>query len=138
MKINLFNRELTFENEELHKAAKLALQMGYKVHTFSPSGSKIRPIFIDNGQTFGSVSEHFSGVRYSTCHKSEYGSGHGTGFGLNGFDIQTASEEGLESCFIFAPHWASNTSKIKKQSWKEYQGEKITQILTYGEITDLN
>jgi hypothetical protein len=131
--INLFDRELTFKNEELYKAAKLALSLGYKVHTFNPSGKYICQIFVDNGVTFGSISEHYSGVRYSTCHKSKHGSGNGTGFGLTE-EIAFASKEGIESCFIFAPYWASNTGKIKKQSWEEYQREPITQILTYSEI----
>jgi len=136
--INLFNKELEFKNDELLKAVELAISLGYKVHTFNPSGYYISQVFIDNGQTFGSVNEHFSGVQYSTCHKSEYGSGNGTGFGLNGFDIQVASKEGLESCFSFAPHWASNTSKIRKQTWEEHISEPISKILTYAEITDLN
>ena len=135
--IVLFDRELTFENDELYKAAKLAQSLGYKVHTFNPSGTKICQIFVDNGTIFGSISEHYGGVQYSTCHKSQRGSGNGSGFGLNGNDIMTATKQGIESCFIFAPHWASR-AMIKKQSWEEYQSEPITKILKYATIEKLS
>ena len=130
--INLFNKELSFYNEELYKAAKLAIEIGYKVHTFNPSGYYIRQIFVDNGKTFGSVSESYSGVSYSTCHKSGYGSGNGTGFGLSD-SPEMATKEGIESVFMFAPNWARNTNKIKKESWKEYLSR--SSIFKYEEIT---
>lgn len=107
--------------------------MGYKVHTFNPSGRYIRQIFIDNGKTFGSISERCSGVSYSTCHKSEPGSGNGTGFGLTS-EPMLASEEWIDKCFIFAPNWATNTDKIKKQTWEEHMSELS---LTYSEIKNL-
>lgn len=132
--IKLFDKELKFYNEELYNAAKMAIGMGYKVHTFNPSGFYIRQIFIDNGKTFGSVSEYYSGVRYSTCHKSELGSGNGTGFGLSE-EPMNATKDGINSVFMFAPRWATNTNRIKKETWDEHISRPINQILTYGEIT---
>ena len=132
-KVNLFDRELSFYNEELATAAKMAIEMGYKVYTFNPSGGFIKQIFVDNGKTFGSISEYYSGVSYSTCHKSERGSGNGTGFGLTS-EPMLASRKWIDKVFIFAPQWAKNTNRIKKQTWEQHQYEPITQILKYEQI----
>lgn len=132
-KNSIFGRELYFYNNELYKAAKLAIDMGYKVHTFNPSGFYISQIFVDNGITFGSISECYSGVKHSTCHKSEHGSGNGTGFGLSS-DPMLVSKDLINECFIFAPLWAKSTDRIKKESWQEYISRPINQILKYAEI----
>lgn len=134
-KINLFGRELEFYNDELLKVAKMALNMGYKVHTFNPSGRYINQIFVDNGKTFGSISQCYSGVSYSTCHKSINGSGNGSGFVIHP-DPMLANEELINDCFITVPNWAENElNKIKKQTWEEYLGGE--RILNYSEIKNL-
>ena len=130
-KISIFNKELTFYNDELLKACQLAIELGYKVHTFNPSGKYISQVFIDNGTTFGSVSEYYSGVSYSTCHISKNGSGNGSGFGITS-DPMNATKEGVNSVFISYPDWCRNVGGIEKQTWKEYLGRET--ILTYGEI----
>ena len=130
-KVRLFDKDLHFYNDELYDVAKLAVKMGYKIHTFNPSGFYIKQIFVDNGNTFGSISENYSGVSYSTCHKSERGSGNGTGFGLTS-EPMLASEEWINKCFIFAPIWATNTDKIKKERWEDHLKKET--ILKYEEI----
>ena len=132
-KISLFGKELSFYNDELFNAAKLAIEMGYKVHTFKPSGFYIKQIFIDNGITFGSVSEYYSGVSYHTCHKSVLGSGNGTGFGLTK-EPMLAKKEMSNRVLLFAPDWATNTHLIKKETWEEHIKRPINSILEYAEI----
>lgn len=110
MKLTIFNKDVSFKNEELEKAAKLAVKMGYKVHTFNPSGFYINQIFIDNGKTFGSMSGCYSGVSASTCHKSERGSGNGSGFGVVS-EPSIANEWLINQCFIFAPNWAKTQAR---------------------------
>ena len=132
--IDLFDKELKFANEELLKVVALAQKAGYKVHTFRPSGSVISQIFIDNGRTFGSSSASFGGVTYSTCHKSERGSGNGSGFVMSE-NCESANIKGIESCFCFAPNWATRTNTIKKQTWEQYLSEE--KILTYAELPEI-
>lgn len=135
MKITLFNRELTFRNEELFKAAKMAIDMGFKVHTFNPSRCYIEQIFIDNGDTFGSISAKYTGLSYSTCHKAVRNSGNGSGFGLTKLSsIEIANEERIKDVFIFAPYWASNRHTIIKEKWEDHIKEPINRILHYSEI----
>ena len=130
-KIELFDKELFFYNDELFKAAKLAISMGYKVHTFKPSGIYIHQIFVDNGKTFGSISEYFSGVRHSTCHKGDFGSNQGSGFGF-GDDPLLVDKDIVNECLMYAPKWANNERGFKKETWTEYL--KRCTILKYEEI----
>ncbi len=134
MTITLFNKKLTFDNEQLYNCAKIAIEKGYKVHTFNPSGFVISQIFIDNGRTFGSISANYSGIRYSTCHKATKGIG--TGFGFIQNECSCADIDKIEKILSLCPSWVSPSDKARviKQSWVEYQSEPITQILKYSEI----
>lgn len=136
--INLFDRELKFSNAELYKCVELAIEMGLKVHTFKPSGDTINQIFVDNGITFGSISGFYSGVQYSTCHKSKRGSNCGTGFGVSGYslDIETATKKGVESCFMFVPNWVCYRDgiNIEKETFEQHISTPIGKILKYSEI----
>lgn len=128
----LLNKKLyKYSNETLKDVHTLAIKKGYKVYSYEQRGNTISQIFISNGVTFGTVHEAFGGVTYSTCHKSERNSGNGTGFGMSD-DCCTCNEDDLETIFAFAPRWAKNTNKIKKQTWEQYT-ERET-ILKYGEL----
>jgi hypothetical protein len=137
MKSFIFNEKVyTFENEELEKAYLIAKENGFLVHTFIPSGYKISQIFVDNGETFGSISASYGGLSYSTCHKSTRNSGNGSGFGIDGsiMPCESASIEKIKQVFMFAPNWAKNLHTIKKETWQEHISHPISKILSYVDL----
>ena len=135
IEISLFGKNLKFANEELYKCVEIAINCGYKVHTFCPSGYVISQIFIDNGITFGSISANYSGVQHSTRHKPVKEIG--TGFGFGNIEVLPASEKVVNDVLLFCPTWVSpaDRRKVIKQSWEEYQKSPIAKILKYAEIT---
>lgn len=132
--IQLFDRELKFDNESLYMCAELAINKGYRVHTFNPSGNVISQIFIDNGKTFGSIQSNYGCVQYSTCHKATKGIG--TGFGFYQNECSCADIEKIEKTLSLCPSWVapSDRCRVVKQTWEQHQSEPITQILKYAEI----
>ena len=125
--------EREFKSEVLGHVYGHAKSLGYRVYTFESRGL-INQIFIENEKGFiGTCQGYFGGIRYSTVHKSERGSGLGTGFGdLTGKDFDDV--EDIDKCFMVAPGWAMQHAGdiYKYKSFEEYK-EKNT-ILKYYEI----
>ena len=128
------NREL--RNEDLKEVVKIAKFKGYNVYTFESSSKYIEQVFIEDlkGGRVGSASAYYSGVRFSTIHKSKNGSGNGTGFGelIKGEDFNNPAD--LDICFTSVPYWGGvkGSNIVKYTSFEDYL--KINTILNYYKI----
>lgn len=115
--------EKKFENKELEKAVKMAKEMGLRVWTSHNFNNTISYVFFDNGKTYGYCEASFGGVTYSTCHKSKYGSGCGTGFRMYS-DTSTANKEDIQRTLEHAPGWAWHKAEnIKKITFEAHAKE---------------
>lgn len=124
----------TFRNESLQAVATIAKNEGCKIYTFESSSIFIDQIFIENqaGQV-GSASRYFSGVQFSTCHKSKNGSGNGSGFGSLVDGEEFNAPENYKVCFMVAPRWARSSDLYKYTSFEDYLNKGL-KILKYYEL----
>jgi hypothetical protein len=126
---------MEFRNETLEEVVKLAKKKGYKVYTFESSNNKyINQIFIEHTDgRIGSCSEFFSGVKFTTMHKTKYRSGLGTGFGQLIREQEFNNPEDLDICFITYPYWYHEKQQVEKyKSFEEYKQQNT--ILKYYEL----
>ena len=126
----------TLRTTDLQKAVELAKKKGYKVYTFESSSRYIEQVFFENlAGEVGTASTYYSGVKFSTIHKSKNGSGNGTGFGQLVKGQEFDSPEDIDICFITYPYWLrGNKAEVYKYiSFADYL-EKGLKILKYYEL----
>lgn len=134
MKTSQEQREL--KNVDLKEVVTIAKSKGYNVYTFESSSKYIEQIFIEDleGGRVGSASAYYSGIQFSTVHKSKRGSGNGTGFGglIKGENFNDPQD--LDICFIHMPYWghAKESNVVKYTSFEDYL--KTHTILNYYKI----
>lgn len=135
--------DLEFKNNELKECLKMILQndMQLLVYVGEHSSKKKSYAHIVDGLNIGYVQcgEFGGGVRFSTVHKSERGSGFGTGFGLyDQFESEyNPTMEDVKKSFILAPHWAKgNLSRIRKyKGLEDYLSVPTNNILKKAFVT---
>ena len=124
-----------FANEKLKKCVDIAKKRGYSVWTFKSSSNTISQIFIDNNKgAIGTVQAFYSGIQFSTLHKSERGQhNNGSGFGSLIKGQQFNDPDDMDIIFSRCPYWKQNCSGITKyKSMQDYI--KRNTILTYYEL----
>ena len=135
-KNNELKRE--FKNSELEKVVEIAKNKGYKVFTFrgsNPSKYISQVFFEDLNGRIGTCQSYYSGIQFSTVHKSKNGSGNGTGFGGLVKNEEFNQPENIDICFISYPYWmnGNGSSIYKYTSFQDYLNKGLG-ILTYYEI----
>lgn len=127
---------VNFKNEELKKTAELLIASGFRVYTSnsSPSSSNTSYIYYEENNKIAYAQAQYWGISVSTSHRSERGSGFGTGFGLTEDAASNLTLEELRSGFIVAPKWVHGDFKkiTKYKGMKDYISHNP--ILTYVEI----
>ena len=129
--------ERVLKNASLQEVVKIAKSKGYKVYTFESQSKYIKQIFIENKDgIFGSCSSYYSGIQFSTQHKSERGGGNGCGFASLIKGEEFNSPKDLDICFITYPYWLNNhkSNVYKYKSFKDYTETPIGSILKYYEL----
>lgn len=129
------NTTKEFKNNDLAKVVEVAKAKGYKVYTYENTSNHITQIFIENtnGQ-IGTAQAHYGGIKFSTIHRPERGSGNGSGFGSLVRGEEFNSPENIDICFIHSPYWTNGrqANVTKYKSFADYL--KYNTILNYYEI----
>lgn len=133
------NKKVIFKTSELKKTVDLLLANNFKVYLKEYSHSlkdKTSYVIYTKEDNIAYLQSEYSGVKYSTMHKSKRGSNFGTGFGLCESPFINLTVKDLEEGFILAPKWArGDISKISKyKGLEDYLSEPIN---TMGELVEI-
>lgn len=113
---------MKFENAELKDVYRIAKEGGLKVYTTqNPEKETITYFWITNGTQLVYCQRHYSGVKFSSEHQVQNGSGLGTGFGLtNNEPVVVNGIDELEEYFTYRPAWTRRHAVKGYENWEAF------------------
>lgn len=131
---------IEFTNAELKDTVKLLIKEGFNIYTSKGNHNdtdKISYVYYEKDNKLAYLqAERFGGLKYSTVHRSERGSGFGSGFSMcDDAEVNLTIDE-LKKGFVLAPNWATGdiTKITKYKGMEDYLKRPINNILTMYKI----